>query len=1153
MVSRRLDRFNPRILGVLVVGILAACIAVSENTFADTAVSRTKQTQVKNKPANSVAGAVRNRLTPGHEKMLTLLKEIADRTPEENTYFGDGLARQLREQLAVIPASAPAKDRWEIHFRAGEAELNLGNETEAIHQFTQARQLLIRSKREFPPNFFLWTNYRLGVAHMRCGETQNCCIRHTPESCVLPIQGGGIHTQQDGSRQAIVFFTEVLQNTTKQVSLHLKARWLLNIAYMTIGGYPEQVPKSYLIPPKAFESREKMPRFTNIAPHLGLDTFDLAGGAIADDFDNDGYLDVVVSTWDTLGQMRFFRNNQDGTFSEQTEQAGLVGLYGGLNLVQADYDNDGNVDILVLRGAWLHKNRTYPNSLLHNNGDGTFTDVTFEAGLGEVHYPTQTAGWADYDNDGDLDLYIGNEALKDFIAPCHLFRNNGDGSFTDVAAGAGVQNGGFTKAVVWGDYDGDRWPDLYVSNYAANNRLYRNNGDGTFTDLAKQLNINHPMRSFPAWFWDFDNDGALDLYVASFAEDLVPVAASYLGMPIEVETASLYHSDGRGGFVDVARQQNLTRFYPVMGSNFGDLDNDGFPDFYLGTGAPDYDTLMPNVMFRNQGGTGFSDVTYAGGFGHLQKGHAVVFADLDNDGDQDVFEQMGGFYPGDKFSNALFENPGFGNHFLAVELVGVQSNRSAIGARIHVQIIENESRRSIYRHVNSGGSFGANPLRQTIGLGKTSKIEALEILWPTTGITQTFHKVPLNQFIQIIEGEAQYATLTLEKLELGSDLRLSAAREGTTEDDDKKHRARLFYDEGMQAILRRDYKDALAGFKRAVTLDPSLADAHYRLALLYGRQDYGKQYQWKQAVQALQNAIAADPNHIDAHYQLGEIYLEAMARTADAIPLLQKAIEMNPNYASARRLLGSAYLRQRHTDAAIHELQRAVAFNPSDPKNHYTLGLAYFRGGEFEKAIQHFKTVIERDAFHAKAHFHLGNAYLRMGQTAEGRVALQTFEKLNQEEAQIKTIKRSLRDNPVDVKKWNQLGRLLMERQEWEAAVDAFENCIGLDPQGTRNYEALGYLYLQLKAYRKTLEIYNQLIQYHPDVAAYRNSLGLAYAMMEKYPQAIEAFQTAIQLKPSEPSFYLNLAKTYGRVGDGANAEVGYRLYQRLKSDNEWR
>ena len=173
-------------------------------------------------------------------------------------------------------------------------------------------------------------------------------------------------------------------------------------------------------------------------------------------------------------------------------------------------------------------------------------------------------------------------------------------------------------------------------------------------------------------------------------------------------------------------------------------------------------------MYRNQKGKAFSDVTYAGGFGHLQKGHAVFFADLDHDGDQDVFEQMGGAFPGDRFGNVLYENPGFGNHWITITLVGVRSNRSAIGARIRAEIVEDGTWRSVYRHVNSGGSFGANPLRQTLGLGKASRIEQLEVFWPTTGVTQTFSDLPVDQIIQIVEGEESYSTVELKTLKLGS-------------------------------------------------------------------------------------------------------------------------------------------------------------------------------------------------------------------------------------------------------------------------------------------------------------------------------------------------------------------------------------------------
>ena len=723
---------------------------------------------LQNKP-RADAQAKAPDMSTGHQKMLTLLGRIADRTPNENPYLGDKIARTLRKRLASLPITAPSPVKWRLHMQAGEQELRLGNEADAINHYKQALEITRTHHGAVPPLAVIEVNFSLGLAYMRMAETQNCCLRHTAESCILPIQGSGIHTEQDSSRQAIAHFAQVLHRTTADPSLlyTLGTRWLLNIAYMTIGTYPEKVPREYLIPPTAFESEENIPRFRNIAPKLGLDTFDLSGGAIADDFDNDGYLDIVVSTWDVKGQIRFFRNNRDGTFSERTRQAGLSGLYGGLNLVQGDYDNDGNVDILVLRGAWLGRKGRHPNSLLRNNGDGSFTDCTFDAGLGDVHYPTQTASWGDYDNDGDLDLYIGNESSQAFSAPCQLFENNGNGTFTDVAGRARVQNHRLTKSVIWGDYNNDRLPDLYVSNLKQGNRLYRNNGDGTFTDEAKRLDVQAPQHSFPSWFWDFDNDGALDLYVSAYSAGIEHIAASALGSPVDTEMACLYRGDGGSDFSEVANQCNLVTPTAPMGSNFGDLDNDGYLDFYLGTGWPNYMELMPNTLYRNQGGGRFANVTYAGGFGHLQKGHGVVFADFDNDGDQDIFEQMGGAYPGDGYSNALYENPGFGHNWITIKLIGVRSNRSAIGARIHLRVLESGMPRSIYKHVNSGGTFGCNPLRQTIGLGKSQQVELLQVFWPTTGLTQTFEGVACNQFIQIVEGAQEYTELKLRRLTLG--------------------------------------------------------------------------------------------------------------------------------------------------------------------------------------------------------------------------------------------------------------------------------------------------------------------------------------------------------------------------------------------------
>ncbi len=680
----------------------------------------------------------------GHARMLRALEEVRIQSAAENIYTGSAVLVSVRSKLSALPDRAPAAQRARLLLSIGRDDLRLGDSEQAVEHLLEAYELTGGSDTE--------VTFQLALAFLRLGELRNCIRHRDAESCILPIRSGGIHKEQAGARGAVRYLTEVLERNPDD----LAARWLLNVAAMLIDEYPSAVRPSLRIAPKRFEAEAGVERFKDIAADRGLDTVSLSGGVIADDFDNDGWLDVVVSDWSPNGQLRYFRNRGDGSFEERSHEAGFAGLYGGLNLVQADYDNDGWTDILVLRGAWLGEvGRKYPNSLLRNLGGGHFRDVTFKAGLATEHHPTQAAAWADYDNDGHLDLFIGNE-----YAPSQLFRNLGSGTFEEVAEAAGVTNDDFAKAAVWGDYDTDGDPDLYVSNFGGPNRLYRNNGDGSFTDVAGGLDLTLPLRSFPSWFWDYNNDGALDLFVSGYEWNVSDVAASYIGLPaLETELDRLYEGDGQGGFREVGAVTGTARITQPMGSNFGDIDNDGFLDYYLGTGYPAYEGLMPNLLLRNLNGERFADVTAATGVGHLQKGHGVAFADFDHDGDQDLFVELGGAYSGDLYANALFENPGTENRWIALRLTGTRSNRSGIGARVRADIVENGIRRSVYRWVNSGGSFGASPLRQHLGLGQARTIEILEVHWPTSGVTQRFEDVPSNAFIAIEEGNPEYDTL----------------------------------------------------------------------------------------------------------------------------------------------------------------------------------------------------------------------------------------------------------------------------------------------------------------------------------------------------------------------------------------------------------
>ena len=703
----------------------------------------------------------------GHEQMVAVLDEVVARAPEENAYFGDAALRALRAQLAALPANAPAPSRAQIAYQLGEAALLAGELEEAIEVLEGAHALVPELRGAVPPRNLHQMIYMLGVAHLRRGEDANCCARSTPESCLFPIQGAGVHSDPSGSRAAVGYFEEVLRTARDGSEMQFKARWLLNLASMTLGEYPEGVPAEHLIPPTAFESEVEFPRFANVAQAAGLRNLSNLGGAVVDDFDGDHLFDVLTSSWDPSAPMRYWRNAGDGSFEDRSESAGLDGIRGGCNLVQADYDDDGDLDVYVLRGGWFFGYGAHPNSLLANDGTGQFRDLTFEAGLGEDRYPTQTAGWADYDNDGDLDLYVGNESTAQVDAPSQLYANDGAGGFVDVAGTAGVKNDRFTKGVSWGDYDADGWMDLYVSNYQGENRLYHSEGGERFRDVARQKGVAQPLDSFPTWWWDFDDDGRLDLFVGSYAGGIADVAASYLGQSFAAELPKLYKQLPDGRFRDVASRRGLVRPALPMGANYGDLDNDGRLDFYLGTGWPMFDELMPNVMYANQGAR-FADVTVAGGFGHLQKGHAIAFADLDGDGDQDVFAQMGGAYPRDQAYDALWANPGFGHHWIGLLLEGRSSNRSAIGARVELVLDGEQGERRLHRTVGSGGSFGAHPLRLTIGLGTSERIERIEVRWPGAEDVQVIEQPPIDQHLRLVQGEPALEPLELPRFSLGS-------------------------------------------------------------------------------------------------------------------------------------------------------------------------------------------------------------------------------------------------------------------------------------------------------------------------------------------------------------------------------------------------
>jgi enediyne biosynthesis protein E4 len=532
--------------------------------------------------------------------------------------------------------------------------------------------------------------------------------------------------------------------------------------------------------------RPFLARFTDVARQAGLthpvvyggiDTksyiIEVVGCGVAFlDYDNDGWLDLFVLSGTRLEGAppgttnRLYKNNRDGTFTDVTEKAGLTRTGWASAVTVGDYDNDGFDDLFI----------TYygHNVLYHNNGDGTFSDVTGKAGLRQdaVRYGSGCT-WVDYDRDGRLDLFVASylsTTLEKLPKPgenadcrwkgvpvncgprglptgfVQLFHNNGDGTFTDVSRQSGVAAaaGSYPMTAVAADYDNDGWPDIYVACDSTPSWLFRNRHDGTFREEALERGValsedGLEQAGMGIGIGDYDLDGNLDIFKTHFADDM----------------NVLYRSDGKGNFDDFTIRAGIgveTR-YVGWGTGMVDLDNDGFPDLFVVTGSvypevernlPAYPFRTPRLVFRNLGDGRFEELIDEAGPGvsaaHTSRGCA--FGDFDNDGDVDVLVMNMNEPP------SLLRNDVSGTgHWLKVLLVGVTSNRSAIGARV----IARYGARTQAQEVTAQASFySANDRRLHFGLGPATSAD-LTIRWPN-GATEKVPAVEADQLVVIREG-----------------------------------------------------------------------------------------------------------------------------------------------------------------------------------------------------------------------------------------------------------------------------------------------------------------------------------------------------------------------------------------------------------------
>jgi tetratricopeptide (TPR) repeat protein len=654
-----------------------------------------------------------------------------------------------------------SNDILRIHMYIGELYADKGNMEESVKEFTIAYQMaqtdassqlsigqvgsdsggMGGSARTAAAPMLPTLEETIGAAYLHWAEMDNGVYSNSGDMDLFPpVNLKESYEKKDKSRLAIQYFTKYL----KQYPDDIEVKWLLNYAYSTLGEYPAGVPKEYLIPPSDFQSKEDIGRFIDVAPAAGLNVMREAGGLAIDDFENNGLLDIFVSSMETCDPIKYFHNNGNGTFTDRSVEAGVANQLGALNIMQVDYNNDGCMDLFIPRGGWEYPQK---RTLLRNNCDGTFTDVAEKSGLADNVAQTNSAVWVDIDNDGYLDLFIANEN-----SPSQLFHNKGDGTFEDISHSSGIDQTAFSKGVTAADYDQDGYVDFYVSNLYGANNLYHNNGNMTFTDIGRQAGVQAPMVSFSTFFFDYDNDGWPDLFVTSYPIFVTESIKTYLGLPHIAETLKLYRNKHDGTFEDVTEKVGLDKVFMPMGSGFGDIRNDGYLSIYLGSGNPNYTALVPHALLLNEGGKQFVDITASSGTGELHKGHAISFADLDRSGNVAIVAQIGGAVPGDAHTLRVFKNPGNSNDWINVHLVGVKSNRSGVGAQIKVTVADDgQLPRSIFRTVGETSSFGSQPMEQHIGLGHNAHIIAIDVWWPATNSRQHFTNIAKNQYIEIKE------------------------------------------------------------------------------------------------------------------------------------------------------------------------------------------------------------------------------------------------------------------------------------------------------------------------------------------------------------------------------------------------------------------
>jgi enediyne biosynthesis protein E4 len=882
-----------------------------------------------------------------------------------------------------------------------------------------------------------------------------------------------------------------------------------------------------------------------------------AGGGFFD-YDGDGLVDVLLVNgrrWPGERQpqeptMHLYRNQGDGTFRDVTRQSGLaVPLY-GMGMAAADYDNDGDQDLLIT--GYQH------TRLFRNNGDGTFTDVSVEAGIAQGRWST-AALFVDVDRDGRLDLMVGyyvdwdpsKEATldctygtpnKDYCAVTHfvgqgltLYRNLGDGRFQDVTVEAGMQApGARVLGLTSVDYNQDRWPDVVVANDLTPSLFFANNGDGTFREIGVQtgLVVDEGGVAFAGMGIDaayINNDAQLCIAIGNFTGQPTTLHC-------QAQAGAAYRPDV---FIEQSPRAGLARpTLPMVtfGLFFFDVDLDGWQDLFMVNGHVVNEERLrrvpyaqPPQLFRNRGNGTFEAIEPAPGSGldiHII-GRGAAYADYDNDGDLDLL-----LTANQGPAHLLRNEAPRRKHCLRVVAQGTRSNRDGIGAqaRLHTQ------HRHLTGVVRTGSSYlSQSELPLTFGLAPGEPIDRLEILWPS-GTVDVFRNVQPNQTFLAREGASQEAMIIAQQPVIPAPLMPessvgSAVSSAPPDYLALKRTAIAHYQAGrvdaaidaFEQVLQRQPTDYIAqqylielhwrrgarGQARVLLTEMAqgLPEANFLMQFGFHLEEVRLP---DLADQVYREAARLDPQAPEAPYRLGKIALEA-GRYADALAHFRNALNRQPDLRGALQGLGLAYAAQGKTAQAEAQFQAVIRLAPDFAEAYTHLGKIYARTGRLDEAIQAYQRVIKLEPDRAQGYHNLGAVLSAQGLADAAMVQFQ----------------EALRRDPHYLPARNDLGALYAERGQIEEAIAAFSSAVRLDPTRTESYYNLAMAYAARGDAQAMIQELQETLRLDPRHVEAHLGLGIGYVEQGKMDAAVERFRTVVRLDPQHARAHSALAAVY--------------------------